>query len=147
MQFTNQPISEASDIDLLQQVRDCLHRKSYTLHLLLEFSVERGVVLVQGRVRTFYQRQVAVECIRRLAGVGQVIDLIEVTDHPVPRQTHENTAYEQKSPDLSMRNRIDRSGGSRDESSVAVDKALASPRGSVSGAFPPTPLGGAAMTH
>lgn len=114
MQFTNQPISEAFDIDLLQQVRSCLHRKGYT-HLLLEFSVERGVVLVQGRVRTFYQRQVVVECIKRMAGASQIIDLIEVTDRHSSRQTHENTEYEQKSPDLSMRHRIDLPGGPRDE--------------------------------
>ncbi len=115
MQFTNQPLSEAFDIGLLKQVRDCLHRKGYTPHLLLEFSVERGVVLVQGRVPTYYLRQVAVECIKRLVGVSQVIDLIEVTDRPAPRQTHENTEYEQKSSDPSMRHRIDLPGGPRDE--------------------------------
>ena len=115
MQFTNQPLSETCNIGLLQQVRDCLHRKGYRHHLLLEFSVERGVVLVQGRVPTFYLRQVAVECIKRLVGVSQVIDLIEVTDRPAPRQTHENTEYEQESSDLSRRHRIDLPGGSCDE--------------------------------
>jgi osmotically-inducible protein OsmY len=49
----------------------------------LEISVERGVVLVQGTVATYYLRQIAIEYIKRVEGAIQVIDQIEVVDGPV----------------------------------------------------------------
>lgn len=69
-----------ADRSLLQRVKCFLYQRGYPPHRALEISVERGVVVVQGKVPTFYLRQVAVACIQRVAGVTRVVDLIEVSD-------------------------------------------------------------------
>lgn len=71
-----------ADRDLLQRVKGFLHQRGYSPHRTLALSIERGVVVVQGRVPTYYLRQVAVECIKRVAGVTQVLDRIEVVYVP-----------------------------------------------------------------
>lgn len=71
------PLSE-SDHNLLQRITDFLYQKGYSPHRDLEIRVEQGVVLMRGRMATFYLRQVAIECVRHVAGVTHVIDLIEV---------------------------------------------------------------------
>lgn len=90
MQITNPPPPEELDINVIEKVRTCLQLSGHTFHLLVEISAKGGVVLVQGKVRTFYLRQVAVECIKRQRGVIQVIDLIEVADCPTARQPSDN---------------------------------------------------------
>ena len=69
----------ATDRDLMLRVKDFLRQQSFGSHRTLAVSVEQGVVVLQGRVPTFYQRQIAVARIHRLAGVIRVIDQIEVT--------------------------------------------------------------------
>lgn len=101
------PNSAEADHDLLQQVKSFHYQPGYGPHKALEINAERGVVLVQGRVPTFYLRQIAVECINRVAGVTQVIDLIEVVDGPVQRQVNSNVEDEQDSSESSMRHRMD----------------------------------------
>lgn len=82
MQFSNLSPSEEFDRDLLRRVKRFLHQKGYAPHRTMEISIEQGVVVVQGRVPTFYLRQIAVECIKHVAGVARVIDLIKVEDRP-----------------------------------------------------------------
>lgn len=77
-----------ADRDLLQRVKNFICQRGYGPHRTLEIAVERGVVVVQGRVPTFYLRQIAVECVKRVAGVIHVIDRIEVGNDP--RQPTEN---------------------------------------------------------
>ncbi len=73
------PDSTASDRNLMLRVKDILRQQSFVSQRALAVSVEQGVVVVQGRVPTFYQRQIAVARIHRVAGVIRVIDQIEVT--------------------------------------------------------------------
>lgn len=80
--------STEADRDLLQRVKSYLHQRGYANHRALEISAERSVVVVQGRLPTFYLRQIAVECIKRVAGVTHVIDLIKVCDDPHQPQDH-----------------------------------------------------------
>jgi hypothetical protein len=47
----------------------------------LEVQVQDGVVTLAGSVPTFYLRQLATACARRVAGVRNIIDGIEVFDH------------------------------------------------------------------
>lgn len=96
-----------ADHDLLRRVEGFLHQRGYVPHRILEISVEQGVVLVQGRVPTFYLRQVAVECIKRVAGVIRVVDLIKAVDSPVQSQATGSPVDEQESPAVSTRNRAD----------------------------------------
>ncbi|MCC6512150.1 MAG: BON domain-containing protein [Pirellulaceae bacterium] len=39
---------------------------------------EQGVVVLQGRVETFYHKQVAQELLRKLDGVERIVNLLEV---------------------------------------------------------------------
>ena len=98
---------EEFDCDLVQRVKRFLHQKGYAPHQMLEISVERGTVVVQGRVPTFYLRQIAVECIKRVAGVTPIVDLIDVVDRPDDRQSNDNSEEEQESSDPSMWHHVD----------------------------------------
>ena len=99
------PDSAEADRDLLQRVKGFLHQRGYAPHRILEISVEQGVAVVQGWVPTFYLRQVAVECIKRVAGVIQVVDLIEVAVDP--RQPNDNADDKRESPAVSKRHSVD----------------------------------------
>jgi len=44
----------------------------------IELEVRDGVVMLRGRVRTFYDKQLAAHCCSRVAGVHQIIDDIQV---------------------------------------------------------------------
>ena len=101
------PDSREVDRDLRQRVKGFLHQRGYGPHRTLEIGIERGVVVVQGRVPTFYLRQIAVECVKRVAGVTQVVDLIEVADDPRQRQPNDNSENEQESPAAATRHRVD----------------------------------------
>ena len=93
--------------DLPQRVEACLHQHGYWPHKALEINAERGVVLVQGLVPTFYLQQIAVECTKRVAGVAQGIDLIEVLDSPVQSQATDSPVEKQESPAVLNRHSVD----------------------------------------
>lgn len=70
--------SDEADRELLQQVKSSLHHRGYRSVRTLEIQIERGIAVLQGRVPTFYMRQIAVECVKNVAGVTQIIDRIDV---------------------------------------------------------------------
>lgn len=104
------PDSTQAERDLLLRVKSFLHQRGYRPHRTLEIRVERGVVVVQGRVSTFYLRQIAGACIKRVAGVTQVIDLIEVADDPRQPLPNDNSHNGHVSPEAFRRHRVDLSG-------------------------------------
>lgn len=81
MQFTNLPLCAEFDRELLQRVEGFLHQQGYAIFRTLKIRIERDVVLVQGCVPSFYLRQIAVGCVKRVAGVRQVIDELQVDPH------------------------------------------------------------------
>jgi len=89
--------------DLLQRVNSYLHQQGFMPPRTLEISVERGVVVVRGRMPTFYLRQIAIECIKRVAGVTQVVDLITVVHGPVHPQAMDSAVDEQEFPTAATR--------------------------------------------
>lgn len=99
--------SAEADRGLLQRTRSLLYQRGYGPHRTLEISVERGVVLVQGRVPTFYLRLIAVEWTKRVAGVTQVIGRIEVVYVPGDCPVQECPADGPKSSTLSTEHRQD----------------------------------------
>lgn len=101
------PDSTEADRGLLQRVQGFLHDRGYVPHRTLEISVVRSVVMVHGRVPTFYLRQIAVECIKRVAGVIQVIDLIEVADDARQQQPKDNSKDVPGALVVSTRHRMD----------------------------------------
>jgi osmotically-inducible protein OsmY len=70
--------SDEADRELLQQVKSSLHHRGYWAIGTLEIQIERGTAVLQGRVPTFYMRQIAVECVKSVTGVTQIIDRIDV---------------------------------------------------------------------
>ena len=44
----------------------------------IEIKTEGGTVVLSGRVRSFYEKQLCIHCCRRVAGVRKLVDLIEV---------------------------------------------------------------------
>ena len=99
------PDSSEADRALLQRVNLLLRQRGYASHRSLEISAEQSVVVVQGRLPTFYLRQIAVECIKRVAGVTHVIDLIEVGNDP--RQPQEYADHQPESPVNATRDCMD----------------------------------------
>ena len=57
-------------------------RQSWSLGLQDFFcECDDGVLLLRGRVSTFFQKQLAQEAVRHLEGVVQVVNEIEVVEH------------------------------------------------------------------
>ncbi len=101
MTTDKRPDSSQADRNLLQRVKAHFHQRGYGLHRILDIRVERGGVVIQGRVPTFHLRQIAVDCIKRVAGVTQVVDLIEVVDDSRQRRVNNNSDEEQESSAIS----------------------------------------------
>ena len=107
MPFDRLPDSAEAERDLRRRLNRLLDQQGYGPHRTLALSVERDVVVVQGRVPTFYQRQVAVECLKRVAGVTQVIDRIEVVYLPDDCPVNDCSADEPKASTISTEHRVD----------------------------------------
>lgn len=69
-----------SDYLLRQRVMRCLQQRHYASHRALQIDVKGGVVVVQGRLPSYYLRQVAIECIKHVPGVLRLEDRIRVAD-------------------------------------------------------------------
>jgi hypothetical protein len=70
--------NDAGDADLLTRVGIALTlRLKHTPHAV-HVSIDRGTVTLRGTFPTFYDRQLAIEVTRRVAGVMRVIDELTV---------------------------------------------------------------------
>ena len=65
-------------IEQLQQHKDTGELKGFGIDL----QVEKGIVLIEGRVSTAQQRQLTLETVRRVTGVKQVVNKLTVTGKP-----------------------------------------------------------------
>ena len=74
------PIDAAAqrDADLQRRVRSFLATRSEPALRRIDIDADCGRVTLRGLVRSFYERQLAVHCCRRVAGVTEVIDQINV---------------------------------------------------------------------
>lgn len=78
-------IDDAADRDLEQRVAGYLQRRHVPGLRQLAIRAHNGVVTVQGQVRSFYEKQLSGHCCRRVAGVVELVDRIEVmADSPRP---------------------------------------------------------------
>jgi len=76
----------SADIAAARHDRDLEHRVAnylfgYKMPTLRSIDVrsDHGTVTLRGRLPTFYQRQLCIQCCLRVAGVTHLIDEIEVT--------------------------------------------------------------------
>jgi osmotically-inducible protein OsmY len=75
------PAQQAEE-DLLRRVKIFLAGRSMPALRRLKVTVEGNCVSLHGMVRTYYEKQLAVTCCQRVAGVINVVDGIEVENHP-----------------------------------------------------------------
>ena len=66
------------DDDVLWRVESYLGSKHFPAFRALKVMVNKGVVTISGKVDNFHERQVALNCCRRVAGVRNLIDQIQV---------------------------------------------------------------------
>ena len=64
---------------LVDQVHGALSRSPYVSPRDVRVEAEQGVVRLEGAVRSFFQKQMAQEVIRRLDGVERVVNRLQVT--------------------------------------------------------------------
>jgi osmotically-inducible protein OsmY len=72
-------ISQAG-VGVAEIARGRLCNSPYMAIRTVSCDFENGVLLLRGRLRTFHHKQLAQETVRRLAGVGQIVNAIEVLD-------------------------------------------------------------------
>lgn len=78
MTHSHEPWDGVCDRDLEQRVRSCLFGRGYAALRLVTVHVTNGVVALGGKTPSFYMRQLAVECTKRVAGVRQMVDDLQV---------------------------------------------------------------------
>lgn len=89
-----QAITPVAAADLLKRIQSFLHRQYLPALRHLEVEVSGDTAVIQGKVRTYYERQIGVECCKRVAEVRKVIDLIKVAT-PAERQVADHLSVDQ----------------------------------------------------
>ena len=70
--------SNDHDQELKRRIVNYLVSRNRHSLLSLEIDVKNGLVAIKGRVDSFYERQLCINCCQRVAGVIRLIDQIEV---------------------------------------------------------------------
>jgi osmotically-inducible protein OsmY len=65
--------------ELVDQVHGALSRSPYVARGNLRIEAEQGVVRLEGAVKSFFQKQMAQEVVRRLDGVERIVNCLQVT--------------------------------------------------------------------
>ena len=73
---------ETADRQLERRIRNFLDGLSLPELRDLELEVRNGAAVITGRVRTFYEKQLATSCCQRVAGVLSVLNEVQVADLP-----------------------------------------------------------------
>jgi osmotically-inducible protein OsmY len=66
------------DRDLERRIRHFLTDKNYAALGGVDIRAQKGMVTLRGRVTSFYEKQLAISCARRVAGVIGLNDELEV---------------------------------------------------------------------
>ena len=82
VQANTDSLSASFASDLCETVVSSLGQTGYMEHRSLRIRVDDGTVIVEGILPTWFMRQVALECIKRVAGVNGVVDRIQVRTDP-----------------------------------------------------------------
>ena len=75
-----QPFFEPEDFDLARRVKLFLASQPRPALRYLQVEARGAAVTLRGLVCTFYERQLALQCSRRVAGVRELIDEVMVQD-------------------------------------------------------------------
>lgn len=74
----------SADRDLERRVVNYLAGRHLPALRHLAVEAHNGTVTLRGRVRTFYEKQLCQHCCRRVAGVIEYVDAIDVVDPQSP---------------------------------------------------------------
>ena len=66
--------------DVAKVARGRLCNSPYMAIRTVSCDYENGILLLYGRLKSFHHKQLAQETVRRLVGVGQIVNAIEVVD-------------------------------------------------------------------
>ena len=72
------PVAQFSTSELQTRINHVLKDSPHFLGNDVMGTDEQGVVVLQGRVETFYHKQVAQELLRKVDGVERIVNLLEV---------------------------------------------------------------------
>jgi len=78
MQSTGLMLTEADDRDLERRITVFLADRHVPGLRQLEVAATNGTVVLRGRVRSFYEKQLCQNVCRRVAGVVHVVDAVDV---------------------------------------------------------------------
>ncbi len=78
---TQSAVTEPQMTSLRQEVISALHQKGYSQLRTLTVHTDPGTVIIEGVLPTYYLRQIALECIKRVSGVSVIVDRIQVTNY------------------------------------------------------------------
>ncbi|NQT39028.1 MAG: BON domain-containing protein [Planctomycetes bacterium] len=76
--FSETHLMSQIDIGLDDQVTSALHRNPHIGSRDLRFETDNGHVTLRGVVASYYQKQMAQEVVRRLDGVDEIHNELEV---------------------------------------------------------------------
>ncbi len=68
----------AEDTDLQRRIVNYLFQRNVRSIRDVAVDVQNGLVVLQGRVNSFYEKQLCLNCCQRVAGVNKLVDNIEV---------------------------------------------------------------------
>lgn len=69
-----------TDQDVAHAVKAALQKSGFTCLQKADCTVVQGVVELHGQVHSFYIKQMGQETVRRISGVTQVVNQLEVSD-------------------------------------------------------------------
>ena len=64
---------------LSERLQQAIHHNPHFNGRTLRFETEEGRVILKGQVRTYFQKQMAQESVRQVAGVEEIRNDLEVT--------------------------------------------------------------------
>ena len=70
--------SAVADLELQRRVRNFLQNRSMPQSSNIKIEAANGVVTLRGTHRSFYHKQLCINCCQRVAGVVQLIDATKV---------------------------------------------------------------------
>ncbi|MCC7421610.1 MAG: BON domain-containing protein [Planctomycetaceae bacterium] len=83
------PLEAPHDMPLSECIRALIERRGGLCRNLLRISEKDGEIVLEGEVRRYHDRQVALACAQHVPGVRRVIDRIRVCDRS-DRDTESN---------------------------------------------------------
>ena len=70
---------EDTSVILKQQATDALQHNPYLMRKPLTCQTEDGRIVIRGEVGSYFQKQMATEAIRRLGGIEEIDNQLQVT--------------------------------------------------------------------